>query len=127
MIVFSPFLLLVALAGSGAAPDPDLAGDYAERVKPVLAKHCLGLPLHETRRKATSTWSASPRSTTSARTSSPWQQMIEMLENGEMPPKKARSRAADERRQLLAWVRRLPRRRGAGQRRRPRPRRRSAA
>ena len=56
------------------------------------------------RRRAASTWSGSPRSTDVRKDLKPWQQMIEQLEAGEMPPKEKPQPTADERKQLIAWV-----------------------
>ena len=55
-------------------------------------------------RRAASTWSGSPRSTTCARTSSRGS-VIEQLEAGEMPPKEKPQPTAEERKQLIAWAR----------------------
>ena len=104
MRAFSPLLLLAALAGPGAAPDPDLAGDYADRVKPILAKHCL--TCHSTQKKK-GDLDLERYATLAAiqRDLKPWPMVIENLENGEMPPKKSPQPTADEKAVITGWVR----------------------
>jgi len=101
---FSPLLLLAALAGPAAAPDPDLAGDYAERVRPILAKHCLGC--HSTQKKKGDLDLERYATLDAIRKDlKPWPMVIENLENGEMPPKKSPRLAADEKSTITGWVR----------------------
>jgi hypothetical protein len=101
---FRPLLVLALLAGPAAAPDPDLAGDYADRVKPLLAKNCL--TCHSTQKKK-GDLDLERYATLAAiqRDLKPWPMVIENLENGEMPPKKSPPLPADEKAVITAWVR----------------------
>jgi len=101
---FHPLLLLIAFAGPAAAPDPDLAADYAAKIQPLLAKYCL--TCHSSQKKK-GDLDLERFSTLAAisRDLKPWPLVIENLENGEMPPKKNPQPAADERTAIAAWVR----------------------
>lgn len=88
----------------GAAPVQDLGADYAERVKPILAKHCL--TCHSTEKKKGDL--DLERFTTLdvvRKDVRVWQHVVENLENGEMPPKKSPQPTADERKAIATWAR----------------------
>jgi hypothetical protein len=99
-------LLIAALLlpGFRGAADPDLGADYAEKVKPVLAKYCLDC--HSTKKKK-GDLDLERYSTLDAirRDLKPWPMVVENLENGEMPPKKSPQPGAEERKLLAAWTR----------------------
>ncbi len=98
-------LLAGALAAAGRAERP-LADEYAARVRPVLAKYCLGC--HSTAKKKGDLDLERFATIEQARREvRPWQAVVEMLENGEMPPKKSPQPAAEERRRLVTWARAL--------------------
>ncbi|MCE9532779.1 MAG: DUF1587 domain-containing protein, partial [Planctomycetes bacterium] len=81
-----------------------LADQYATTVQPVLKKFCLDC--HSTKEKKGSLDLERFVSIALVRKDlKPWQQMIEMLEAGEMPPKENPQPTADERKKLIAWIR----------------------
>jgi hypothetical protein len=90
---------------SGFRPaDPDLASDYAEKVKPVLAKYCLSC--HSTQKKKGDLDLERFAGMAAIRKDlKPWPMLIENLENGEMPPKKSPQPSAEERKLLTTWTR----------------------
>ena len=102
-------ILLVLLLVAGNTPpasvvSPDLAGEYREKVQPLLAKYCL--TCHSTAKKKGDL--DLERYATLAAISKdlkPWPHLIENLETGEMPPKKSLQPTADEKATLIAWTR----------------------
>ena len=99
-----PALLLGSIGGAAAAPDPDLGSDYAEKVKPILAKHCL--TCHSTEKKKGDLDLERFGGMEAIRKDlKPWPLVVDNLENGEMPPKKSPQPTADERRAIAAWTR----------------------
>jgi len=101
---FLPFLLLTAFAGPAAGPASDLAADYDAKVRPLLAKYCL--TCHSTQKKK-GDLDLERYATLAAigKDLKPWPQVIENLENGEMPPKKNPQPAAAEKSTITDWVR----------------------
>ena len=115
-----------AFGGSGTAQKPasDAKSDYA--VKPIVQKYCLGC--HSTKAKKGSLDLERFATLDDIRKDVKlWQGIIEQIEAGEMPPKDKPQPTAAEKKQLVAWVRSVPRRRGEGPRRRPGPRPAAAA
>jgi len=104
-------MLCIVLAlpdtGSITAQDPPgqvLNSEYAATIKPLLKKYCLDC--HSTQAKKGSL--DLERFATPAeirKDLKPWQNMIEQIETGEMPPKKKPQPTEAEKKQLLAWVR----------------------
>jgi hypothetical protein len=99
---------LFALIVQGQASARTLPGDpkteYATLVQPLLTKYCLNC--HSTKGKKGSLDLERFASLDQVRKDlKPWQQVIEMLEADEMPPKKKPQPTAEERKQLVAWVR----------------------
>ena len=85
-------------------PAPDLGSDYAERVKPLLAKYCF--TCHSPEKKKGDLDLARYSSHEAVRKDlKPWPLVIENLENGEMPPKKSPQPSAEERGVITAWSR----------------------
>jgi len=106
-LVAVPVLAAVALRGFGggdAPPKPAApAADYAA-VKPLVQKYCLGC--HSTKAKKGSL--DLERFATAAdirKDVKPWEQAIEQVEAGEMPPADRPQPTAAEKKQLVAWVR----------------------
>jgi hypothetical protein len=96
-------LPLLLLPGFRSA-DPDLGAEYAEKVKPVLAKYCLDC--HSTKKKKGDLDLERYSSLDAIRRDlKPWPMVIENLENGEMPPKKSPQPGADERKTIATWSR----------------------
>jgi len=102
-----PFLLLLAACSVDGRADPAPAGtgeDYATKVKPLLKQFCLDC--HSTKAKKGSLDLERFATLEQLRKDiKPWQQTIEMLEAGEMPPKNKPQPTAEERQRLIAWVR----------------------
>ena len=98
-------LLLSALLLPGFRPSvPDLASDYAGKVRPVMAKYCLDC--HSTKKKKGDLDLERFSSLDAIRKDlRPWPLLIENLENGEMPPKKSPQPSAEERTAIAAWSR----------------------
>ena len=103
-------LILLVLASSTMAeskPVPEsfvsLGKSYQARVRPLLKQFCIGC--HSTKKKVGEldlerfVRLADVRLGTRA-----WQGVIEMLRNGEMPPKKALQPSAAQRKVLIEWV-----------------------
>ena len=99
-------LVLVAWRGGWAggeqkaAPEPQT--DFAT-IRPLVQKYCLGC--HSTKLKKGSLDLERFAAVADVRKDlKVWQQTIEMLETGEMPPKEKPQPTADERKQLIAWI-----------------------
>ncbi len=97
-------LIAVLLLPAFRPADPDLGRDYAEKVKPVLAKYCLDC--HSTQKKKGDLDLERFSSLDAIRRDlKPWPLVIENLENGEMPPKKSAQPGAEDRKTITAWTR----------------------
>ena len=90
-------------AETGSDVFRDLAEEYRDQIRPVTQEFCLGC--HSTEKQVGeldleqfATLSQVRRGTKS------WLKVIEMLDNGEMPPEFARQPAPGQRRQLRDWV-----------------------
>jgi len=97
-------LLALVLSGGGTAQKPEPAKADPTAVRPLLAKYCLGC--HSTKAKKGSL--DLERFATMAdirKDLKPWQQLIEQVEAGEMPPKDKPQPTAAEKAALLAWTR----------------------
>ncbi len=106
LLSFLVGLGLLALAqGQDAAPKPaDARAAYAAVVQPLVKRYCLDC--HSTKAKKGSLDLERFGALEQVRKDiKPWQQTIEMLEAGEMPPKGKPQPTADERKQLIAWIR----------------------
>jgi hypothetical protein len=100
------FFLLAFAGGNGVdAPAPvKPKGDFAKEVRPLLKQYCLGC--HSTEIKKGGLDLERFASIELVRDDlKPWQAMVEMLEAGEMPPRSKPQPTADERKQLITWVR----------------------
>ena len=98
--------LLVRGRGNAQKPAADPKGDYATVVQPFLKKHCLSC--HSTKRKRGGLDLERFATVAHVRKDlKPWQQVIEMLEAGEMPPKEKPQPTSDERKRIIAWTRGL--------------------
>ncbi len=98
---------LSALTGAGGADVTTAAApkdEYTSAVRPLLQKFCLSC--HSTKvKKGDLDLERFTSIELMRKDLKPWQAMIEMLESGEMPPKKKPQPTADEHKHLLAWVR----------------------
>ncbi len=102
--------LLWPVVMAGAVSEEDrgspsvIADDFGTRVRPILAKYCLGC--HSADAKKGDLDLARFTSMDAARKDAkPWQGVVEMLESGEMPPRKKPQPTAVERQALIGWVR----------------------
>jgi hypothetical protein len=97
-------LIAVLLLPGFRAADPDLGADYAEKVKPILAKYCLDCH-SASKKKGDLDLERFTSLGAIRRDLKPWPMVVENLENGEMPPKKSKQPGADERKAITAWTR----------------------
>lgn len=82
----------------------ELAGGYAEKVRPLLSKYCFDC--HSTKaHKGDLDLERFNSLATVRKDLKPWQHLIEQVEAGEMPPRGKQQPTAAERKTLLAWVR----------------------
>jgi hypothetical protein len=98
-------VLFKMTVGSGIArnPSPDAAAEYTTAAKPLVQKYCLSC--HSTKLKKGSLDLERFASTSDVRKDlKVWQQTIEMLEAGEMPPKNKPQPTAEERAGLVTWI-----------------------
>ncbi len=100
-------LLALIAAGADSKDKPTPAkpqDDYAAIVQPLVKKYCL--ECHSTKVKRGDLDLESFESLEQVRKNvKPWQAVVEMLEVGEMPPKKKPQPTAEEREKLIAWTR----------------------
>src|SRR5262245_13454584 len=86
------------------APAADPAAEYTTHVRPLLTQYCL--TCHSRKAKKGDLDLERVETLDQARKDARvWQGVLEMLETGEMPPKKSRQPQADERQRLVGWVR----------------------
>lgn len=91
-------------ADPGSASPPQPADAYGATIRPLLVKYCI--TCHSTKAKKGSLDLERFAAVADIRQDlKPWQQAVEMLETGEMPPKDKPGPSADERQRLVAWVR----------------------
>jgi hypothetical protein len=87
-------------------PHDGLKADFATVVQPLLRKYCLNC--HSTKiKKGSLDLERFATVELVRRDLKPWEQMIELLEAGEMPPKKRPQPTTDERQQLIGWARKF--------------------
>ena len=85
-------------------PRPEPKAEFDAVVKPLLSKYCLGC--HSTKaKKGSLDLERFARLDDVRKDTKPWQNMIEQIETGEMPPKGKPQPTDAEKKQLLAWVR----------------------
>ena len=104
-VLFVGLVLLTSMRGHStiAEPPADAGKEYAAEVRPLLQKYCLGC--HSTKSKKGSLDLERFASIDDVRKHvKPWQQAIEMLEAGEMPPKDKPQPTAAEHTQIIAWI-----------------------
>ena len=104
-------MIAFCLAGVGrclaedAKPFAKLDADYTKSVRPLLTRFCLGC--HSTKKKVGEL--DLEQFTTLARVrkgTRSWLKVVEMLDNGEMPPKKSAQPDAAARKTIRDWVER---------------------
>lgn len=102
--VLGLFAFVVGVQGGASKQPAEPVNEYAGFVQPAIKKYCLDC--HSTKAKKGSLDLERFTSLDHVRKDiKPWQQMIEQLETGEMPPKGKPQPTADERKRLIAWTR----------------------
>jgi hypothetical protein len=102
------YLILTACTLTSQSADDakttNLSRDYAKHVRPLLTRYCLAC--HSTKKQKGDLDLECFTSMSEARKDlRTWQHVLEMLEAGEMPPKKSPQPKVEERRRLVGWVR----------------------
>jgi hypothetical protein len=96
--------LLAGGAGTAQRPGAAAPGEYANAVRPLIQKYCLAC--HSAKAKKGGLDLERFTSLEQVRGDlKPWQQVIEHLEAGEMPPRRKPQPTAEERTRLLDWAR----------------------
>lgn len=100
-------VLSVVLSNSAMAADSEqfksLSKDYAQHVHPLLKQFCMDC--HSTEKEEGDLDLEQFAELTHIRKSPQvWQKVVEMLDNGEMPPKKSPMPTVSQRRQIRDWV-----------------------
>jgi hypothetical protein len=104
LLALGLFGLLVRGHGTPAKADPD--AEYATVVVPLVKKYCLAC--HSTKaRKGGLDLQRFADVRAVRKDVKPWQQVVEQLEAGEMPPRKRPQPTPEERRRLVAWASRF--------------------
>ena len=96
---------LGTFGGAEPAPNaPAVANGFATEVRPIVARYCF--ECHSTKAKKGSLDLERFATIEQVRKDiKPWQQMIEQIEAGEMPPKDKPQPTAEEKKGLLGWIR----------------------
>jgi mono/diheme cytochrome c family protein len=98
------FVLLAGGMSRGQKPDAGSRDEYATVVQPLVQKYCLAC--HSAKAKKGGLDLEQFASADQVRKDlKPWQQLIEQVEAGEMPPKKKPQPTPEERKRLLDWAR----------------------
>ena len=95
----------IAAGAADPSPPKDAAAEYAAHVRPMMTQYCLSC--HSQKAKKGDLNLERFATVDEVRKDlRPWQDVLEKLESGEMPPKKAAAQPTpDERQRLAAWVR----------------------
>ena len=106
-LVFTWLLLSALPVGLHAAPEADhfigLAEEFQEQTLPLLKQFCLDC--HSTEKKTGELDLERFRTFSEVRQGTKdWLKVLEMLDNGEMPPKYAKQLTGDQRRELRGWA-----------------------
>jgi hypothetical protein len=104
------FLIVVGILACGvskalaAVPFPQLEKAYEKEVKPLLRQYCIDCHSTENR-KGELDLEQMATLNVARRKPSIWIKVLEMLQQGEMPPKKKPQLPAEEKKQMMNWVR----------------------
>jgi mono/diheme cytochrome c family protein len=88
------------------APRSDRAAEYSSQVRPFFQAYCITCHSHKAK-KGDLDLERFTSLDEVRKDLRPWQAVLEMLDAGEMPPRKSRQPDTQQRRWLLAWVRGL--------------------
>jgi mono/diheme cytochrome c family protein len=91
-------------ANKGTAVDP--AVEYTTEIRPLLRQYCFACHCSN-KKKGDLDLERFDALDRVREDLAPWQSVVEMLDNGAMPPRKSEQPSGDERRRLLAWARGL--------------------
>ncbi len=92
--------------GADSSASGDLADDYGLHVRPLMVRYCL--KCHSAKkRKGDLDLERFTALDVIRKDVRPWQEALERVESGEMPPKKSQQPTAQERQHLVAWIHRL--------------------
>ena len=83
-----------------------VAADYDDRILPLVKTYCVGCHSTKTKKGGLDLERFATLQQVRADVE-PWQSMLEMLESDEMPPQGKPRPSAEERRQLIGWIRDL--------------------
>ena len=102
---FAAAATLGTFGGAEPAPNvPVVANGFATDARPIVARYCFAC--HSTKAKKGSLDLERFATVEQVRKDiKPWQQMIEQIETGEMPPKDKPQPTAEEKKRLLGWIR----------------------
>ncbi|MFO1019874.1 MAG: DUF1592 domain-containing protein [Planctomycetales bacterium] len=90
-------------SAADAVPFEKLEAGYTKEIRPLLQKYCLNC--HSTELQEGQLDLERFKTLGDLRKDSkPWPRVVEMLDNGEMPPKKSKQLTSDERKQLRTWA-----------------------
>ena len=95
--------LLFPLAVVAAAPFPKLSVDFDKSMMPLLKRLCLNCHSEE-KQKGELDLERFAKLTDVRKAPKVWQKVVEMIEDGEMPPKKETQFTVAERKTFLRWV-----------------------
>lgn len=102
-VVFSTFTGLFAEGERDRAGSDHLAAEYPATIVPLMKRYCLRC--HSTEKQKGELDLERFTGVSQLREDlEPWRKVIEMLDNGEMPPEKSRQPSAEERQQIVEWV-----------------------
>ena len=88
----------------GAVPFPKLSEQYQKQMLPLLERYCLDCHSEEEQEgELDLEWFATLKTVRQA--PKVWVKVVEMMEDGEMPPKKKPQLTATERKEFLGWIR----------------------
>jgi hypothetical protein len=113
MVLQAGLMACVALVCSlgiprlGIASDPSdyskLADEFTREIRPILNRHCMECHATDVQ-EGTLDLEQFAKLDDVRRSTRTWQKVAEMLDNGEMPPKKAPQPSPERRRRLRGWV-----------------------
>jgi hypothetical protein len=98
-------VLAVPVASFGDQPPAfqKLSEEYSREIRPILDQHCMKCHATDVQ-EGTLDLEQFARLEDVRRSTRTWQKVAEMLDNGEMPPKKAPQPAPERRQRLRGWV-----------------------
>jgi hypothetical protein len=98
-------VLVVAAVGRGAEPPAfqKLSDEFAREIRPIIDLHCMKCHATDVQ-EGTLDLEKFAKFDDVRRSAKTWQKVAEMLDNGEMPPKKAPQPSPERKQRLRGWV-----------------------